>query len=59
MFGVMKALIRNKYTGTIYPEHPRALDVDRDREGPAAASADIRAAAAIPESRTVSRTPGP
>jgi mannonate dehydratase len=31
MFGVMKALIRNKYTGTIYPEHPRALDADRDR----------------------------
>ncbi len=34
MFGVMKALVRNKYTGTIYPEHPRALDADRDREGP-------------------------
>ena len=34
MFGVMKALIRNKYTGTMYPEHPRALDVDRDRVGP-------------------------
>jgi mannonate dehydratase len=31
MFGVMKALIKNKYTGTIYPEHPRALDHDRDR----------------------------
>jgi mannonate dehydratase len=31
MFGVMKALVKNKYTGTIYPEHPRALDVDRDR----------------------------
>ena len=31
MFGVMKALVRNKYTGTIYPEHPRALDADRDR----------------------------
>jgi mannonate dehydratase len=31
MFGVMKALIRNKYTGTIYPEHPRALDADRER----------------------------
>jgi mannonate dehydratase len=31
MFGVMKAIIRNKYTGTIYPEHPRALDYDRDR----------------------------
>ena len=34
MFGVMKALVRNKYTGTIYPEHPRALDADRDRVGP-------------------------
>jgi mannonate dehydratase len=34
MFGVMKALVRNKYTGTIYPEHPRALDADRDRLTP-------------------------
>jgi mannonate dehydratase len=34
MFGVMKALIKNKYTGTIYPEHPRAVDHDRDRVGP-------------------------
>jgi mannonate dehydratase len=34
MFGVMKALVRNKYTGTIYPEHPRALDADRDRLPP-------------------------
>ncbi len=34
MFGVMKALIRNQYTGTIYPEHPRALDADRDRVAP-------------------------
>ena len=33
MFGVMEALVRNKYTGTIYPEHPRALDVDRERVG--------------------------
>src|SRR5205807_5957 len=24
MFGVMKELVRNKYNGTIYPEHPRA-----------------------------------
>jgi mannonate dehydratase len=31
MFGVMKELVRNRYTGTIYPEHPRALDYDRDR----------------------------
>jgi mannonate dehydratase len=34
MFGVMKALVKNKYTKTIYPEHPRALDNDRDRVGP-------------------------
>ena len=34
MFGVMKALVRNKYTGTIYPEHLRALDAGRDRVGP-------------------------
>jgi len=33
MFAVMKALVKNKYTGTIYPEHPRALDHDRDRVG--------------------------
>jgi mannonate dehydratase len=33
MFGVMKALVKNKYTGTIYPEHPRAFDADRDRVG--------------------------
>ncbi len=31
MFGVMKELVRNKYTGTIYPEHPRAIDYDRER----------------------------
>jgi mannonate dehydratase len=31
MFGVMKEVIRQKYTGTIYPEHPRALDYDRER----------------------------
>ena len=36
MFGVMKALVRNKYTGSIYPEHPRALDADRDRLAPGA-----------------------
>jgi mannonate dehydratase len=34
MFGVMKALVKNKYTGTIYPEHSRALDADRDRVAP-------------------------
>jgi mannonate dehydratase len=31
MFGVMKELIRNRYTGAIYPEHQRALDYDRER----------------------------
>jgi mannonate dehydratase len=29
MFGVMKELVRQKYPRAIYPEHPRALDVDR------------------------------
>ncbi len=31
MFGVMRELVRLGYTGAIYPEHPRALDVDRQR----------------------------
>ncbi len=31
MFAVMKELVRQKYTGIIYPEHPRALDYDRER----------------------------
>jgi len=31
MFAVMKELVRGGYTGTIYPEHPRALDYDRER----------------------------
>lgn len=31
MFGVMKELVKQKYTGTMYPEHPRALDYDRER----------------------------
>lgn len=31
MFAVMKELVANKYTGTIYPEHPRALDYDRQQ----------------------------
>jgi mannonate dehydratase len=34
MFGVMRVLVRNNYNGIIYPEHPRALDADRDRYGP-------------------------
>jgi mannonate dehydratase len=31
MFAVMKELVRQKYSRLIYPEHPRALDYDRDR----------------------------
>jgi mannonate dehydratase len=31
MFGVMKELVRQKYPRWIYPEHPRAIDVDRER----------------------------
>jgi mannonate dehydratase len=31
LFGVMKELVRQKYPRTIYPEHPRAIDVDRER----------------------------
>ncbi|HKE23272.1 MAG TPA: mannonate dehydratase [Bryobacteraceae bacterium] len=30
MFAVMRELVRNKYTRMIYPEHPRALDYDRE-----------------------------
>ncbi len=33
MFAVMKELIANKYTRTVYPEHPRALDADREHTG--------------------------
>ena len=29
LFGVMKELVRQKYSRAIYPEHPRAIDVDR------------------------------
>jgi mannonate dehydratase len=31
MFAVMKELVRQKYPRLIYPEHPRGLDVDRER----------------------------
>jgi mannonate dehydratase len=31
LFGVMRELVRQKYRRAIYPEHPRALDVDRER----------------------------
>jgi mannonate dehydratase len=30
MFAIMKELVRQKYPRLIFPEHPRALDVDRD-----------------------------
>jgi mannonate dehydratase len=31
MFGVMRELVRQKYPRAIYPEHPRAIDLDRER----------------------------
>ncbi len=31
MFAVMKELVRQKYARGLYPEHPRAIDVDRER----------------------------
>jgi len=31
MFAVMKELVKQKYIRLIYPEHPRALDYDRER----------------------------
>jgi mannonate dehydratase len=31
MFAVMRELVRQKYPRLIYPEHPRALDYDRER----------------------------
>jgi mannonate dehydratase len=30
MFAIMKELVRNRYSHLIYPEHPRALDYDRE-----------------------------
>ncbi|MGQ9635192.1 MAG: mannonate dehydratase [Bryobacteraceae bacterium] len=33
MFGVMKELVRHKYSKLINPEHPRGLDYDRERPG--------------------------
>jgi mannonate dehydratase len=33
MFAVMKELVRQKYPRQIYPEHPRAIDYDRERPG--------------------------
>jgi mannonate dehydratase len=31
MFAVMRELVRNRYKRLVYPEHPRALDYDRER----------------------------
>jgi mannonate dehydratase len=31
LFGVMRELVRQKYPRGLYPEHPRAIDPDRDR----------------------------
>src|SRR5579863_6207288 len=33
MFAVMKELVRQKYPRLVYPEHPRALDADREQPG--------------------------
>jgi mannonate dehydratase len=33
MFAVMRELIRHKYTRLIYPEHPRGIEYDRERQG--------------------------
>ena len=31
MFAVMKELVRQKYPRGLYPEHPRAIDIDREK----------------------------
>jgi mannonate dehydratase len=33
MFAIMKELVRQKYPRLIYPEHPRAIDYDREHQG--------------------------
>jgi len=33
MFGVMRELVRQRYPRGLYPEHPRAIDPDRDQGG--------------------------
>ncbi len=33
MFAVMRELVRQKYPRLIYPEHPRGIDYDRERQG--------------------------
>ena len=37
MFGVMRELVKGKYPRLIYPEHPRALDVDQEEYSATAA----------------------
>ncbi len=37
MFGVMRELVKGKYPRLIYPEHPRALDVDQEENAATAA----------------------
>ncbi|MFN0119768.1 MAG: mannonate dehydratase [Blastocatellia bacterium] len=33
MYAVMRELVKMKYTRGLYPEHPRAIDYDRERDG--------------------------
>ena len=33
MFGVMRELVKSKYPRLLYPEHPRAIDYDREHTG--------------------------
>ena len=33
LFAVMRELVRQKYPRALYPEHPRALDIDREQPG--------------------------
>lgn len=33
MFAVMKELVKHKYSRLLYPEHPRAIDYDREHPG--------------------------
>jgi mannonate dehydratase len=33
MFAVMRELVRHKYRRLIYPEHPRGIEYDRERQG--------------------------
>lgn len=31
MYAIMRELVKHKYSRSLYPEHPRALDIDRNR----------------------------